>query len=146
MIANVGGIRFNVDNSALTKVIEQLEKAKKSLPQFYDMIVTQMGDSAIDTAIPLTRVDTGRLITSYKLSPITHNGKATRIVVSNDAADRPNRSYAIYNEYGTKFMAPRLMLSTAKEVVMANADEIILTALIRLIRGDASGRYTFKFN
>lgn len=146
MIANVGAVKFTVDNSAITKVIAQLEKAKKSLPQFYDMIVTQMGDSAIDTAIPLTRVDTGRLISSYKLSPITHAGNATRIVVSNAAADRPNRSYAIYNEYGTKFMAPRMMLSTAREVIMANADDIILVALIRLIRGDASGGYTFKFN
>lgn len=146
MIAGVGAIQFKVDNSAISKVISQLEKAKKSLPEFYDMIVTQMGDQAIDVAIPLTRVDTGRLISSYRLSPITHQGNATRIVVSNAAADRPNRSYAIYNEFGTRFMAPRLMLTTAKEVVMADADEIIKTALIRLIRGDASGRYTFKFN
>lgn len=146
MIANVGAIQFKVDNSAISKVITQLQKAKKSLPEFYDMVVTQMGDQAIDVAIPLTRVDTGRLISSYRLSPITHQGNATRIVVSNAAADRPNRSYAIYNEFGTRFMAPRLMLTTAKEVVMAEADDIIKTALIRLIRGDASGRYTFKFN
>lgn len=146
MIASVGAIQLKVDNSAISKVISQLQKAKKSLPEFYDMIVTQMGDQAIDVAIPLTRVDTGRLISSYRLSPITHVGNATRIVVSNAAADRPGRSYAIYNEFGTKFMAPRLMLSTAKEVVLADADDIIKTALIRLIRGDASGRYTFKFN
>lgn len=146
MIANIGAIQFKVDNSAISKVITQLQKAKKSLPEFYDMVVTQMGDQAIDVAIPLTRVDTGRLISSYRLSPITHQGNATRIVVSNAAADRPNRSYAIYNEFGTRFMAPRLMLTTAKEVVMAEADDIIKTALIRLIRGDASGRYTFKFN
>lgn len=146
MIASVGKLQLKVDNSAISKVISQLQKAKKSLPEFYDMIVTQMGDQAIDVAIPLTRVDTGRLISSYRLSPITHVGNATRIVVSNAAADRPGRSYAIYNEFGTKFMAPRLMLSTAKEVVLANSDDVIKTALIRLIRGDASGRYTFKFN
>lgn len=146
MIASVGKVQLKVDNSAISKVISQLQKAKKSLPEFYDMIVTQMGDQAIDVAIPLTRVDTGRLISSYRLSPITHVGNATRIVVSNAAADRPGRSYAIYNEFGTKFMAPRLMLSTAKEVIQADADDIIKTALIRLIRGDASGRYTFKFN
>lgn len=146
MIASVGKVQLKVDNSAISKVISQLQKAKKSLPEFYDMIVTQMGDQAIDVAIPLTRVDTGRLISSYRLSPITHVGNATRIVVSNAATDRPGRSYAIYNEFGTKFMAPRLMLSTAKEVIQADADDIIKTALIRLIRGDASGRYTFKFN
>lgn len=146
MATNVGSIKFNIDNSALVGVIEQLEKAKKSLPEFYDMVVTQMADRAIDVAIPLTRVDTGRLISSYKMSKITHQGNATKIVVSNAAADRPNRSYAIYNEFGTKYMAPRLMLTTGREVVLADADDIIKTALIRLIRGDASGRYTFKFN
>ena len=147
MATNVGGLQLVIDASQIeTKLIQVLEKARKSMPEFIDMIVTQMGDAVIDYAIPLTRVRTGRLISSYKMSEITHSGNTTGLVVYNYASEDGKTSYAMFNEYGTIYMAPRLMLTTAKEKVLVEGNQQILTALIRLVRGDASGRYTFKFN
>lgn len=146
MVANVGPCTLIIDTSQVHELVETLEKAKKSIPEFIDMIVTQMGDAAIDYAIPLTRVRTGRLRSSYKMSEIEHKGKETRITVYNYASEDGKRSYAIYNEFGTSFMAPRLMLTTAREKLIQDSSPQIKTALIRLLRGDASGGYTIKLN
>lgn len=147
MATNVGGLQISIDTSQLEqKFVEVLKRAKKSMPEFIDMMVTQMGDAAIDYAIPLTRVRTGRLRSSYKLTEITHSGKDTRIAVYNFATENGTSSYAMFNEFGTIYMAPRLMLSTARERVYNEAPEHIKTALIRLVRGDSSGGYTFKLN
>lgn len=146
-VGNVGGVQMSIDVTELTtKLVDVLNKAKKSMPDFIDMAVTQMADAVIDWAIPLTRVRTGRLISSYQMSDITHSGDETRIAVYNYASENGVSSYAIYNEFGTVYMAPRLMLTTAKERLLNESNEVLLTALIRLVRGDASGRYTFKFN
>lgn len=147
-VRNVGAISISIDVSQIeSKFVSILQNAKKTMPEFIDMWVTQMGDTAIDYAIPLTRVDTGRLRSSYRLSDIRHVGKSTAILVYNYASDNGGKySYAGFNEYGTRFMAPRLMLTTAREAVIQECPDLIKTALIRLLRGDVSGRYTYKLD
>lgn len=146
-VGNVGLVELQIDTTELEeKLVKVLEKAQRGMPEFIDMMVTQMADAVIDWAIPLTRVRTGRLRSSYKMSDIRHSGKETQILVYNFASEDGKTSYAIYNEFGTSFMAPRLMLSTAKERLIQEGNQVLLTALIRFVRGDVSGRYTIKFN
>lgn len=138
---------LKIDASQIdTKLVQVLRAAKANMPQFIDRCLVQMGDAAIDFAIPLTRVRTGRLRSSYRMTEVKHSGNKYAIMVYNQASEDGKHSYAVYNEFGTMYMAPRLMLSTAKERIIQEANPIIKTALIRLIRGDIGGGYTFKFN
>ncbi len=146
MATSVGSISLKMEIGDIQKYIDKMKAAKKSLPQFFRMVVTQMGDAAIDYAIPRTRVRTGRLISSYVLSPIEERDNSYKITVSNSASENGESSYAIYNEFGTRFMAPRLMLTTAREMILTEGPELIEKAFIRVLRGDSSGGYTFKLN
>lgn len=144
----VEGIHLKIDTSEMqTKFVKAMKEANKQMPDFIDSIVSQMAESAIDYAIPLTRVRTGRLRSSYRMSDIYRSRNRSMIAVYNYASDNGGKySYAGYNEFGTSFMAPRLMLTTARERVIQESPEIFKTAFVRMVRGDISGRYTYKLD
>lgn len=121
----VNGFRLSIDTKELKKAIKKLDNFNQSIPDLITNFLDIAADSAIMTAMPLTRIDTGRLITSYEKSPITVSGKEYGIDVFNQAADRPGRSYAIFNEFGTYFMDPRYMLTTAGMVLRLEAKSIL---------------------
>lgn len=146
-IGAISEITLNIDTTELEqKLVKVMEKCHRDFPEFVDTALNQMGDAVIDWAIPLTRVRTGRLRSSYQLSNVRRSGKDAAILVYNYASEDGKSSYAIYNEFGTYFMEPRFMLTRAKERLLQEGNDVLKTALIRFVRGDKVGGYTFKLD